>query len=186
MSRSGFNNHDGPEESAAKTGALNLSSQVKLGTRLTELQDSIRHIFDGQAQFRKELEHLKLDMVSKTVTKADFESQMLQKANPELLKSMINSRMAPVVVPRSNTNVYHGVGGQGLDRAINYIKFDPKSRENILSLVDPNMIDAIQSSMESDATSQQQHVLLGAIGAGSLASSAQSLWQGGHEEKSQM
>ena len=46
LSRGGFNNQD---ESDAKTGGmgLNLSSQVKLGTRLTELQDSIRHIFDG-------------------------------------------------------------------------------------------------------------------------------------------
>ena len=57
--------------------AFGLSTQLKLGTRLTELQDSIKHIFEGQAQFRKELEHLKLDSVSKTVSKADFEAQML-------------------------------------------------------------------------------------------------------------
>ncbi len=45
------------------------------------MQENIKHIFDGQAQFRKELEHMKLDMVSKTVSKADFEAQLLGKAN---------------------------------------------------------------------------------------------------------
>lgn len=45
------------------------------------MQESIKHIFDGNAQFRKELEHLKLDLVSKTVSKGDFEAQLLLKAN---------------------------------------------------------------------------------------------------------
>ena len=91
LSRSGFNNQD---ESEAKTGGigLNLSSQVKLGTRLTELQDSIRHIFDGQAQFRKELEHMKLDMVSKTVSKSEFESQLLQKANKQTVANALQRK----------------------------------------------------------------------------------------------
>ena len=49
-----------------------LSAQVKLGQRLAELQDSIKHIFEGQSQFRKELEYLKLD--GKSVSKAEFEA----------------------------------------------------------------------------------------------------------------
>lgn len=58
---------------------LGFSSQIK---RLSELQDSIRHIFDGQAQMRKELDHLKLDLVGKSaVTREDLEQQLLLKAN---------------------------------------------------------------------------------------------------------
>lgn len=77
MNRSSFN-QDGNE---TKVGNFGFSTQLKLGTRLSEMQENIKHIFDGQAQFRKELEHMKLDMVSKTVSKADFEAQLLGKAN---------------------------------------------------------------------------------------------------------
>ena len=45
-------------------------------------------------------------------------------ADPALLKNMINSRPAPVIVPRSNNGHYYGVVKQGLDRAINYINYD--------------------------------------------------------------
>ena len=38
------------------------------------MQESIKHIFEANNQFRKELEHLKLDLVSKSVSKNDFEA----------------------------------------------------------------------------------------------------------------
>ena len=58
-----------------------MSTQLKLGTRLSEMQESIKHIFEGQAQFRRELEHLKLDQMGKSVSKADLDQQLLLKAN---------------------------------------------------------------------------------------------------------
>ena len=41
----------------------------------------------------------------------------------ELLQDLLSSKAAPVVVRRQNDGRYHGVGGQGLDRAINYINY---------------------------------------------------------------
>ena len=41
----------------------------------------------------------------------------------ELLQDLLSSKAVPVVVPRQNDGRYHGVGGQGLDRAINYINY---------------------------------------------------------------
>lgn len=41
----------------------------------------------------------------------------------ERLQDLLSSKAAPVVVPRQNDGRYHGVGGQGLDRAINYINY---------------------------------------------------------------
>lgn len=38
------------------------------------MEESIKHIFDGNIQFHKELEQLKFDMVSKSVSKVDFET----------------------------------------------------------------------------------------------------------------
>lgn len=59
-----------------QTTQLGLNSQVKLGARITEIQEQLKHVFEGQALFRKEMEHLKLDVVSKTISKVDFETQM--------------------------------------------------------------------------------------------------------------
>ena len=72
--------------------SFGIQTQLKLGTRLTELQDSIKHIFEGQAQFRKELEHVKLDLVSKTVSKADFDSQLLLKANKQTVANALQRK----------------------------------------------------------------------------------------------
>ena len=44
-------NRSGSENDKANLNgtAFGLSTQLKLGTRLSELQDSIKHIFEGQA-----------------------------------------------------------------------------------------------------------------------------------------
>jgi len=113
LNRSSFN-QDGSE---SKVG-FGLSTQLKLGSRLTELHEQMRHIFEGQAQFRRELEHLKLDMVSKSVSKADFEAQLLLKANKQTVanalqrkanKNEVEPRIAnleAVVLPKSGKSVH--------------------------------------------------------------------------------
>ena len=51
-------------------------------------------------------------------------SQQAISNNPDVLKNILSTKAAPVVVPRQNDGMYHGVKSQGLDRAINYINYE--------------------------------------------------------------
>lgn len=86
LNRSSFD-HD--RSATNGVGGFSLSTQLKLGTKISELSKSIKHIFEGQSEFRKEIEHLKLDLVSKTVSKTEFESQLLLKANKQTVANAL-------------------------------------------------------------------------------------------------
>ena len=58
-------------------------------------------------------------------------SQQAITNNPDVLKNILSSKAAPVVVPRQNDGMYHGVKSQGLDRAINYINYEQSQRARL-------------------------------------------------------
>ena len=53
-----------------------------MGERFAEIQDQFKHVFDGQTQVRREIEQMKVEMLSK-VSKQELETQLLLKANKQ-------------------------------------------------------------------------------------------------------
>ena len=103
---------DATTSNAGAGGAVNqsnslfgMTTQLKLGTRLSEMQESIKHIFEGQAQFRKELEHVKLDLVGKSVSRADLEQQLLLKANKQTVANALQRKANKVDVEPKIANL---------------------------------------------------------------------------------
>ena len=74
---------------------------------MAETNESIKHIFEGHNQFRKEIEQLKIDMLAK-VSKQELETQLLLKANKQSVATRgLHSPMHHGECRTSDTVPYH-------------------------------------------------------------------------------
>ena len=62
-----------------------------MGERMTEIHESIKHIFEGQTQFRREMEQVKIDILGK-VSKQELETQLLLKANKQSVANALQRK----------------------------------------------------------------------------------------------
>ena len=69
----------------------NMPGSSQILDRLAEMTDQHRHIFEGHAQVRREMEQFRVDLLSK-VSKKELETQLLLKANKQSVANALQRK----------------------------------------------------------------------------------------------